>query len=283
MALRREHHAAVSDLCARLFAEPMGLVERIAHGVEGPFRIASHKHEDVLQLDVLEHVDGRAWLGDREGWATVRGLSLLVHYPGDRHGFDLNGRRGSRVCHLKLRVGPDWLIAQTRPWPRAHVDLPRMDRLTRQAWEVAEHPMANEERPPLLLAAMATVLGLWPGVGVSTAEAEAVEDARDLANAVRLIQQRLGDPPDVREMAAAAHLSPRHFSRRFQNRFGCTPMQFVHAHRLDRAKTLLLGARHGVSDVAEQLGFSSHAAFTRWFVRHAGETPSRFRANPASA
>ena len=281
MALRRQHHEAVSDLCGRLFSEPGRLAERIAHPVEGRFRIAPHRHADVLQLDVLDRVSGQVF--DGSGWTAVDGLSLLVHYPGDMHGYDVTGGRGSRMCHLKLRVGSGWPVTELRPWPRVAGRLPPMERLVSAGWEVAQHPMPGDERPPVLLSMLAMALSLWPGIGVSTAEAEAVEDVRDLAEAVRLVQQRSDNPPTVPEMASASHLSVRHFTRRFQGHFGCTPMQFVHAHRLDLAKTLLLGGRHGVSTVATRLGFSSHAAFTRWFRQHAGQAPSAFRNSPQSA
>lgn len=281
MALRRQHHEAVSDLCARLFAEPARLAERIAHPVEGKFRIAPHRHADLLQLDVLDRVNGRVF--DGQGWAEVQGLSLLVHYPGDVHGYDLSGGRGSRVCHLKLRIAQETLIAGLRPWPRSAENLPPMERLVTAAWDVAQHPMPGGERPPVLLSTLSMMLSLWPGVGVSTAEAEAVEGARDLAQAVRLAQQRVNNPPSIPELAETSHLSVRHFSRRFHAHFGCTPMQFIHAHRLDLARTLLLGGRHSVATVAQRLGFSSHAAFTRWFSQHAGIAPSVFRDSPHSA
>ena len=277
---RGEHHAAVGDLCARLFAEPPRLAEPIAHPVSGRFRIAPHRHADLLQLDVLDGAAGRVWTG---AWVDVAGLSLLAHYPGDPHGYDLTGTRGARVCHLKLRVGRTWPAVRLRPWPRAAVGLAPMPRLVAAAFEVAEHPVPGGERPPLLTAALATALSLWPGAGVATVDPEGVDDPRDLAAAVRLVRRRLADPPGVGEMASAAHLSPRQFSRRFAARFGCTPMAFVHAHRLDRARTLLLGGRNRVSAVAELLGFSSHAAFTRWFARHAGVAPGAYRRSPESA
>lgn len=281
MALRRQHHEAVADLCARLFAEPGRLADRIAHPVEGEFRITPHRHDDVLQLDLLDRIDGTVF--DGTAWRPVSGLSLLVQYPGDMHGYRLVGRRGSRMCHLKLAVRGDWRIARLRPWPRITTQLPAMQRLVAAAFDAARQPLTKEERPPTLLATLSLVLALWPGVGVSAGEAEAAEDARDLAAAVALVRQRLDDPPGAEELARACDLSVRHLGRRFRQHFGCTPLAFVHAARLDAAKTLLLGGRHSVAHVADRLGFSSHAAFTRWFRQHSGTTPSHFRESPMSA
>ncbi len=62
--------------------------------------------------------------------------------------------------------------------------------------ESSQHlPNYGEDRPPRLLAIVAELLALWPVRDVSAVDASTVDDARDLADAVRLIQVTQGKPP----------------------------------------------------------------------------------------
>ncbi len=53
--------------------------------------------------------------------------------------------------------------------------------------------------------------------------------------------------------------------------------------RFDRARDLLAQRSHSIADVAEQLGFTDAANFTRAFRRHTGATPSEFRQTAIAA
>jgi AraC family transcriptional regulator len=61
---------------------------------------------------------------------------------------------------------------------------------------------------------------------------------------------------------------------------GMTPHRYATMRRVDRAKTVLLSNRLTVGEIAELLGFSGHATFTRWFTQHTGLTPRAFRSSP---
>ncbi|MEM8872643.1 MAG: AraC family transcriptional regulator [Planctomycetota bacterium] len=273
MTGRTQVHAAIRQLCGAIFNEPQRLRDVVSHRVTGTFSIASHRHRDELQFDLLEDCCGEALLGS-EAW-PVSGLTLLVHYPGERHGFTL---RGGRRWHLKLRMP-----RVDRVWPEIVTAAPAMPRIGRIARELASYSIQKEDRPPRLLALVTDLMASWPVRDVSALDAASVEDARDLADAVALVQASKGPPPSIAEMAAAAHLSRRHFARRFRTRFGCTPAEFADTHRLARAKSLLLGGQMSAAAVADAVGFTTHSAFTRWFTRHVGQSPRRFRTDPQTA
>ncbi|MEM1026482.1 MAG: helix-turn-helix transcriptional regulator [Planctomycetota bacterium] len=92
--------------------------------------------------------------------------------------------------------------------------------------------------------------------------------------------QRFDAPPDLDELAAFARVSSRHFARRFRQDFGCTPHAWLAARRLDVARGMLRDADVRIGDVANHMGFSSPAAFSRWFTRLADQSPRAFRNDP---
>ena len=100
---------------------------------------------------------------------------------------------------------------------------------------------------------------------------------RHLLRARDLIDGRYPEPLDLRAMAGAAHVSPRHFSRSFRRVFGETPHQYLLTRRLERARHLLRTTDMRVADVCLSVGFASVGSFTTTFTRHVGVSPTIFR------
>jgi AraC-like DNA-binding protein len=78
------------------------------------------------------------------------------------------------------------------------------------------------------------------------------------------------------EVARVLHLSPRTLKRRLAEE-GATFSAVVEAQRRERALLLLRSADLSLDDVAERLGYSDVANFTRAFRRWTGKTPGAFR------
>jgi transcriptional regulator GlxA family with amidase domain len=81
----------------------------------------------------------------------------------------------------------------------------------------------------------------------------------------------------VESLAERACLSPRHFSRRFKDVFGCTPATFVEDLRLGEARERLAAPTLSIERVAASVGFLSADAFRRAFERRFGIKPSTYR------
>lgn len=92
-----------------------------------------------------------------------------------------------------------------------------------------------------------------------------------------LIKDNLGVEVTVSDLADSIGVSPSYFHRAFKASFGMTPHHFILRERIAQAKSMLTEARQSVSDIAAELGFSSHSHFTRNFHRLTGVTPSQFR------
>lgn len=96
--------------------------------------------------------------------------------------------------------------------------------------------------------------------------------------AVTLMRRRLGDPLSLDELAAAAGLSPFHFSRQFKAATGHPPHEYLVRLRVDRAQELLRqhGRSWNMAAVAREVGFSDQSHLARHFKRVVGITPRDF-------
>lgn len=101
--------------------------------------------------------------------------------------------------------------------------------------------------------------------------------------------QRLRGPITVPEFALGANASQRILEYAFRESLGVTPLQYLHLHRINRARVDLLGGDKGaitVSEVAEWWGFNELGRFAVEYKRLFGESPSvtlnRRKTSPAS-
>ena len=105
-----------------------------------------------------------------------------------------------------------------------------------------------------------------------------VPPARHLLRAKDLADARFDERLTVADMAAAAMLSPAHFSREFRRAFGETPHQYLLTRRLQRAAELLRHTDWTVADICIRVGLESVGSFTSSFRRMFATTPTRYRA-----
>ena len=72
-------------------------------------------------------------------------------------------------------------------------------------------------------------------------------------------------------------LTPRRMTDIFKQEYGATPKEYTDSRRLCAAKEMLAATQEKVIDVAYQAGFSSLAAFNRFFKQQTGQTPTEYR------
>lgn len=99
----------------------------------------------------------------------------------------------------------------------------------------------------------------------------------DLKRVVAIIEDRLGDPPSLDEMAGEIGVSRRHFFRAFKQSTGKSPHAFVRAHRLERAVDLLRTTELSATEIALECGFASSSHFAYAFSKAFGAGPLEFR------
>lgn len=107
----------------------------------------------------------------------------------------------------------------------------------------------------------------------TTAESRSVGLAATRAWAL----ERLERPLTVGDLAAHAHASPRTFARSFVAETGATPLRWLNAARIDRARELLETTDLGIDHVADACGLGTAANLRTHFRRAMGVSPSDYR------
>lgn len=273
-------HDYARTLCASLFAGTK--IEHVrAHRITASFSVDEHVHDDLLQFDWIVSCRGRVSVGDRV--KKVDGCTFLLAPPRVRHAMSLEpaGEEG-RVFHIRLRAESPRKALPLEPV--VETSLPANKAMESALLDVWRLTVGSPERSLLRLAKLAEAIALWPGAGESTAGGAKPTSGtgidRDLDSALRVMEQALLKPPGLDDLAKAAHLSVRHFTRRFRATFGIAPMEYLDRKRLALAQQMLAYESSTVGDVAEKMHFSSLATFSRWFSNLAGESPSVYRSRP---
>jgi transcriptional regulator GlxA family with amidase domain len=108
-----------------------------------------------------------------------------------------------------------------------------------------------------------------------------------IQSALAYAKRNLHKPLTVEQLAEAAHLSPRQFSRAFRAETGQSPAKAVENLRLEAARLMMEQSRHPIEVIARQTGFADRDRMRRAFLRAFGQPPQvlrRFaRANGAAA
>ncbi len=104
-----------------------------------------------------------------------------------------------------------------------------------------------------------------------------VELYRRLWRAREFIEASFAERIALKEIAAAAELSPHHLLRLFKAFFGETPHQLVTKRRLEHAQRLLHTGR-SVTDTCFDVGFESLGSFSGLFKTRLGVSPTAYRA-----
>ncbi|MFE6285759.1 GlxA family transcriptional regulator [Streptomyces sp. NPDC057877] len=88
---------------------------------------------------------------------------------------------------------------------------------------------------------------------------------------------RLGEPIQLRDMAARESMSVRTFTRRFREEVGVSPGQWLTQQRVERARHLLESSDLSVDQVAREAGFGTAQSMRQHLQAALGVTPTAYR------
>jgi transcriptional regulator GlxA family with amidase domain len=98
-----------------------------------------------------------------------------------------------------------------------------------------------------------------------------------IARVLQAVHDHPGKAWTMQSMAALACMSRSAFAERFTQLMRQPPIQYVTQWRVSVAEQLLRDRQQSVAGIAQQLGYSSEAAFRRLFKRVSGRCPGRVR------
>src|SRR5258708_7023910 len=94
-----------------------------------------------------------------------------------------------------------------------------------------------------------------------------------IQSALAYAKGNLASPLTVLELAKAAHLSPRQFSRAFRAETGQSPAKAVENLRVEAARLMMEQSRHPIDIIARQTGFADRDRMRRALLRAFGQPP----------
>lgn len=103
-----------------------------------------------------------------------------------------------------------------------------------------------------------------------------VHDYR-LRKAIQVLERRVCEPVELDSVAREAGLSRPHFYKLFRQQVGVTPNIYLNSLRMEHAIERLIGTNEAVAAIGLDLGFSSQASFSRFFIANGVVPPSAYR------
>ncbi len=91
------------------------------------------------------------------------------------------------------------------------------------------------------------------------------------------IMRRYRERWTLESMAKVAGYSQSRFSALYRKRYGTSPMDDLIAHRIESAKLRMLYGGVNLSEIADEVGFSSIYYFSRSFKKRVGVSPVAYR------
>ena len=274
--------SALLDLCARIMRDPSRLIQVTRLRIGAGFQLAPHAHNSLLQCDLAVNCGGLWIVNGRK--CVPQSVSAIAFYPRQQHGYELSARRpDAEIYGFKLRIEAGWPAIRLRAFAAFAAHVAGEEPLIQALRRLARLNTAGNLHSPLAAVTLCEILCRWPGATPARAHTVIHGAAHDeqMEPAMTLIESDLAQSPNLSQLASAAHLSPRHFARRFRALYGRSPHTYIASRRAERAGELLSQGNLSVTAIAETLGFPSIHTFSRWFRQHTGATPTAFRQRPS--
>ncbi len=270
----------------------MSVAHAVAHGVFGRAclyaldkAMAPHAHREG---HLIFHISGPAAevVVDGTPYPLSAGQAVAVS-PWKPHFYRPVVSTESVLC-LVLYVRPGWFVQASRQsseilrFGRAGVEV--TDRLARLVGDTARVLAAAgggdgcfEDRLNALTQAAFDQTWQWTEQGQGFVGSERPALDFRIRRALRLLDETMGDPIDLARLSRSAGLSRPHFFKLFREQIGLPPTIYANALRMERAIERLAIGEETVADIGLDLGFSTPASFSRFFIANGVVPPSAYR------
>lgn len=94
---------------------------------------------------------------------------------------------------------------------------------------------------------------------------------------LELMRARFSEDISLDELAAEARLSPFHFARMFKQSVGVPPRVYLTRLRMEKACELLETTDLPVTEIAQEVGYTSNQVLARVFLKHQRMSPTDYR------
>lgn len=135
---------------------------------------------------------------------------------------------------------------------------------------------ADRHTYPEIMSAFYSLLALLLESGAS--KLSACDGAFRFKGAIEYMQRHICDEYlDIARAASLCNMGEKHFRDSFKEKLGISPLRYFHKMKINHIKGMLSNAELSVSEVAKMTGFDDANYFSRFFKKHMGVSPSKYR------
>ena len=258
------------------------------------WEIQPHRHDNLHQLLVVE--EGQALIQMREHSSEERGHCILSIPPKEVHGFiHQPGVRGYIVTIVDSYLYGVFAESERQQFPTLFSEplIIRLDAESKASWdfEMLMRQIVREYRKPRK--GQSCVIGAYLKVlfvllGRSAGQLNAAEQRLDAKFQLyeafqKSLENHYTDHWGVGQYASELGLTSGRLNRLCQRYTGQNAMEIVHGRMVTEAKRKLIYADKSINEIAYELGFKDPAYFSRFFARHCGEPPGRYKSRMRSS
>lgn len=98
-----------------------------------------------------------------------------------------------------------------------------------------------------------------------------------ITRAINYLENHLYLNFNLNELAKASGISKYYLIRKFKEEMGITPQQFLLNKKIDKAKSLLINTQKSITEISEELCFSTSSHFCLCFKKLVGNSPTEYK------
>lgn len=148
---------------------------------------------------------------------------------------------------------------------------------TAQQMEAMESPEKRSEAECMLQRQCLLLLYFAKNMFLSRPYQHELPKAMPMDKVVRWMMEHYAEDISLDSLSARFSLSPSHFSRKFQETFHISPINYLIDYRIGVAKDLLIHTDKPVARIAAEVGYDNPYHFSSLFSRRTGLTPQQMR------
>ncbi len=102
------------------------------------------------------------------------------------------------------------------------------------------------------------------------------ENVEKIKKAKKIVIANMADPPSLQQIADEIVLSVPKLKEGFKHIYGDTVFNFLLDYKLEYARRLLLSKKHNISEISNEIGYSTASHFISAFKKKYGTTPKQY-------